>query len=91
LTVNLATVLYQSGQKDQALHELETAREQARRERLPESKGVFLRLGMLYAEFGRKAEARAALREYLNLTSAVGDKWTLAGRSNAAKELEALK
>jgi tetratricopeptide (TPR) repeat protein len=91
LTVNLATVLYQSGQKDQALHELETAREQARRERLPESKGVFLRLGMLYAEFGRKAEARAALREYLNLTSAIGDKWTLAGRGNAAKELEALK
>jgi tetratricopeptide (TPR) repeat protein len=91
LTVNLATVLYQNGQKDQALQELETAREQARRERLPESKGVFLRLGMLYAEFGRKAEARAALREYLNLTSAIGDKWTLAGRSNAAKELEVLK
>jgi len=91
LTINLATVLYQSGQKDQALHELEGAREQARRERLPESKAVFMRLGMLYAEFGRKSEARAALREYLDLTSAIGDKWTLAGRSNAAKELEVLK
>jgi predicted negative regulator of RcsB-dependent stress response len=91
LTINLATVLYQSGQKEQALHELEGARDQARRERLPESKAVFMRLGMLYAEFGRKAEARAALREYLDLTSAIGDKWTLAGRSNAAKELEVLK
>jgi predicted negative regulator of RcsB-dependent stress response len=91
LTVHLATVLYQNGQKDQALHELETARPQARRELLPESKGVFLRLGMLYAEFGRKAEARAALQQYLDLTSAFGDKWTLAGRSNAAKQLEVLK
>lgn len=91
LTVYLATVLYQGGQKEQALQELEKARDQARRERLPESKGVFLRLGMLYAEFGRKEEARAALREYLDLTSAVGDKWTLAGRSNAAKQLEALR
>src|SRR5205085_7794514 len=33
LTINLATVLYQSGQKDQALHELEGAREQRSEER----------------------------------------------------------
>jgi tetratricopeptide (TPR) repeat protein len=91
LTVHLATVLYQSGQKEQALHELEKARDQARRERLPESKGVFLRLGLLYAEFGRKTEARLALQEYMSLTSAIGDKWTLAGRTNAAKQLESLR
>jgi tetratricopeptide (TPR) repeat protein len=91
LTVNLAGALYQNGQKEQALQELESARAQATRERLPESKAVFLRLGMLYAEFGRKTEASAALREYLDLTSAIGDKWTLAGRSTAAKVLEGLK
>jgi tetratricopeptide (TPR) repeat protein len=91
LTVHLATVLYQSGQKNQALQELEQARPQARRERLPESKGVFLRLGLLYAEFGRKTDARLALQEYLSITSAFGDKWTLAGRSNAAKQLDVLR
>ncbi|HKP05580.1 MAG TPA: tetratricopeptide repeat protein [Chthoniobacterales bacterium] len=91
LTVNLAGALYQNGQKEQALQELESARAQATRERLPESKAVFLRLGMLYAEFGRKTEARAALREYLDLTSTFGDKWTLAGRGTAAKVLEGLK
>jgi hypothetical protein len=32
-----------------------------------------------------------ALREYLDLTSAIGDKWTLAGRSNATKQLDALR
>ncbi len=58
---------------------------------MPESKGVFLRLGLLYAEFGRKTDARLALQEYLSLTSAFGDKWTLAGRSNAAKQLETLR
>ena len=90
LTINLAIVLYQSGQKDRALRELENAREQARRELLPESKGVFWRLGMLYLESGRKDDARTALLEYLKLTSTMTDKWTLAGRSEAEKELGGL-
>jgi predicted negative regulator of RcsB-dependent stress response len=91
LTEKLAVVLYQAGQKDDALHELESVREQAQRELLPESKNVFLRLGMLYNELGRKDDARSALNEYLRSTAAINDKNTLASRSQAAKLLETLK
>lgn len=91
LTEKLAVVYYQAGQKDQALRELEAAQAQARRELLPESKSVFLRLGMLYVEQGRKDEARAATNEYLRLTTAINDKNTLASRNQASKLLESLK
>ena len=60
LTEKLAVVLYQAGQKADALRELESVRDQAQRELLPESKNVFLRLGMLYGELGRKEDARAS-------------------------------
>ena len=91
LTVNLAIVQYQSGQKDAALRELEGAKAQARKELLPESKGVFLRLGMLYNELGRKEESRVALREYITQTASINDKATNDGRNQANKLLEALK
>lgn len=91
LTEKLAVVLYQAGQKADALQELEGVRDQAERELLPESKSVFLRLGMLYSELGRKDDARSALIEYLRSTAAINDKNTLASRSQAAKVLETLK
>ncbi len=91
LTEKMAVVLYQAGQKAEALRELEGVREQAQRELLPESKSVFLRLGMLYNELGRKDDARSALNEYLRSTAAINDKATLAGRSQAVKLLESLK
>lgn len=91
LTERLAIVLYNSGQKEQALRELESARTQARGELLPESKAVFLRLGMLYAEAGRKDDARSALREYISLTAAIRDPQTAASRAQAARVLENLK
>ncbi|HEV7645737.1 MAG TPA: tetratricopeptide repeat protein [Pyrinomonadaceae bacterium] len=90
LTANLAIVLYQSGQKEEALRELESVRAQARTELLPEAKSVFLRLGMLYAELGRKDDARGAVREYLNLTSSFKDKTTLEDRAAAANLLKSL-
>jgi tetratricopeptide (TPR) repeat protein len=90
LTEKLAVVLYQNGQKDVALSELESARAQARKELLPESKSIFLRLGMLYAERGQKDEARIALREYLDLTSAIKDADTLADRGQAIKIFQSL-
>jgi tetratricopeptide (TPR) repeat protein len=90
LTTNLAIVLYQKGLKDVALRELEGAKAQARKEFLPESKAAFLRLGMLYAELGRKAEARSALQEYLGLTANFKDKFTLEDRSQANKVLKGL-
>jgi tetratricopeptide (TPR) repeat protein len=91
LTEKLAIVLYQAGQKADALQELERVRDQAERELLPESKSVFLRLGMLYSELGRKDDARSALNEYLRSTAAINDKNTLASRGQAAKLLESLK
>lgn len=91
LTVNIAVVRYMNAQKEDALRELETAKQQARNELLPESKSVFLRLGMLYYEGGRKDEARNALREYLSLTEALRDKATLANRTQARKLLDSIK
>ena len=91
LTEKLAIVYYQGNLKAEALKELEGAQAQARQELLPESKGVFLRLGMLYQEAGRKDEARNAFNEYLRLTASISDKNTIGYRSQASKFLEALR
>lgn len=91
LTEKLAIVLYQSNRKDEALRELESARAQARKELLPESKNVFLRLGMLYGELGRKPEARDALNEFLRQTASINEKNTLDARRQAAQLLENVK
>jgi tetratricopeptide (TPR) repeat protein len=91
LTNNIAIILYQIGQKDAALTELEGAREQARNELLPESKSVFFRLGMLYSEMNRSADARAAFQEYLAQTNGLSEKSVLNNRAQATKALERLK
>lgn len=91
LSVNLAIVLYQKGEKQQAVKELEAAREQSRREMLPESKSVFLRLGMLYAEQKRNDEAQAALKEFLKMTEGFTDIATMSERTNANRLLKSLE
>jgi len=91
LTEKLAIVYYQGNQKAEALKELEGAQAAARQELLPESKSVFLRLGMLYQEAGRKDEARNALNEYLRLTASISDKNTIGYRAQASKLLETLR
>ena len=91
LTEKLAVVLYQKGEKAAALRELEAAKEQAKTELLPESKTVLLRLGMLYAEFGRRPEARAVLQEYLNLTANLKDNVSLSDRQQAVNLLRGLQ
>lgn len=91
LTGKLAVALTLTGQKSEALRELENARVQARTELLPESKTVFLLLGMLYNEAGRKDDARAALNEYLKLTESIKVTATLDNRSKAARLLETLQ
>ncbi len=91
LTEKLAVVMYQSGNKVTALRELEAARNQAKAEFLPESKKVLLRLGMLYAEIGRKDDARAVLQEHLKLTAKMQDKISLADRKQAMELLKKLQ
>jgi hypothetical protein len=69
LTEKLAVVLYNQGRKQDALNELESARDRAKQELLPSAKTVFLRLGMLYAEAGNRQAAARDLNEFLALTS----------------------
>ncbi len=90
LTVNLAIVLYQNEQKEAAVRELESYRSQARKELLPEAKSLFLRLGMLYAELGKKEQARSTLQEYLSLTASIKDNATLSERAQANRALQGL-
>lgn len=88
MTEKIAVVLYQKGEKPAALAELEATRDQARRELLPESKQIFLRLGMLYAEAGRREDARRALTDFLNLTVNSADQ--AANRAQAATILKSI-
>lgn len=68
LTEKLAVVLYQGGQKQEALNQLNSVRAQARTETLPESRLVFYRIGLLNVELGQPQAARAAFQEFLTLT-----------------------
>jgi tetratricopeptide (TPR) repeat protein len=69
LSAKLAVVLYNENRKNDALTELESARERSLGEELADSKNVLLRLGMLYAELGDRDKARAALLDYLSQTN----------------------
>ena len=91
LTEKLVIVLYQQNRKTEALKELEDAQTQARRELLPESKTIFMRLGMLYAEAGQKDKAREALQEFLNVSNQTNDANTLQNRRKTAEMLKQLK
>lgn len=91
LTEKLAITLYQQNRKAEALRELEEARAQARRELLPESKNIFLRLGMLYGEAGQKDKARESLAEYLRITSGLNDKESTQNRKIADNLLKQLR
>ncbi len=68
LTEKLAVILYQGGQKQEALNELNAVRIQGRTETLPESRMIFYRLGLLNVELGHPQEARDAFQEFLALT-----------------------
>jgi tetratricopeptide (TPR) repeat protein len=91
LTEKLAVILYVQDRKGEALAELEGARNQARSELLPASKQLFLRLGQLYAELGRKEDAKGALEEYLASTNTVTDQATLDDRRQAAELLRKIR
>jgi tetratricopeptide (TPR) repeat protein len=91
LTEKLAVILYLQNRKPEALKELEGAKAQARAEMLPASKGVFLRLGMLYAELGRRDEARASLQEFLQFTRNSKSKMEMDDRRQAEELLKKLR
>lgn len=90
LTEKLAVILYQAGRKERALLELEAARARAADELLPEAKAVLFRLGLLYAEAGRNADARLALADFLAQTASFGDAGTLRDREVAGRVIARL-
>jgi tetratricopeptide (TPR) repeat protein len=91
LTEKLAVILYLQNRKPDALKELEGVKAQARVEMLAASKAVFLRLGMLYAELGRKDEARSSLQEFLQFTKNTQSKLELDDRRQAEELLRQLR
>ncbi|HQU85076.1 MAG TPA: tetratricopeptide repeat protein [Pyrinomonadaceae bacterium] len=91
LTEKLAVVLYQQNRKQDALKELESAKNQAKAEFLPSSKTVLLRLGMLYFEQGNRDEAKKVLQEYLKITSSLSDELTVNDRKQAVELLKKLQ
>jgi len=68
LTVRLAVILYQGGQKQEALNQLNAAQAHGRTDALPESRLIFYRQGLLNAELGHTQEARDSYLEFLSLT-----------------------
>lgn len=91
LTEKLAVVLYMQGRKQEALNELVGVREQAGREMLGDSKAVYFRLGLLYAELGNNAEARRNFQDFLAATETNRSTAIVAYRKQAASALSKLK
>lgn len=87
LTEKLAIILYQSGDKQRAIDELNSVQAQARTETLPESRLVFYRLGLLNAELGHSQEARTALQEFMSLTQNMGTPEINRARAQTESEL----
>lgn len=90
-TDNLAVVLYQTGRKDDALQELESARPLAENSWSPECTGALFHLGMLHAESGHSAAARMAFTSYLQRSEGASDPETQGQRRTAADALNRLK
>lgn len=91
LTEKLAVVLYQQNRKQDALRELESAKNQAKTEFLPTSKTVLLRLAMIYFEMGNREEAKKVLQDYLKLTGSLSDELSINDRKQAFELLKKLQ
>ncbi len=91
LTDMLAVILYSQGRKDEALAELEGARELALHEFGGTASMVFFHLGSLYAEMGRSADARAALEQFLRSSVNLRDPTTLAARTKTQSLLSGMR
>lgn len=75
-TTNMAVSLYISGQKEQALIELEKNQSRIEAEYTPLCKMSLFYLGQLYLELGRTTEARTALMDFLTASRPFYDSQT---------------
>ncbi|MBC7833681.1 MAG: tetratricopeptide repeat protein [Phycisphaerales bacterium] len=90
LSDRIGMVLEVDGQIDAAIAALEAGRPYAKTEVKSESRRLFFRLGALYAHTSRHAEARAALQEFLDLTTDYTDPGAAAMRDQARQILNQL-
>ncbi len=86
-TANLAVILYQANKRNEALAELEAIRDIVEQEYWSDAHRVLFLLGTLYDEMGRLAEAKAALKKYLQITDGHRDTATLDQRAKAKQAL----
>jgi tetratricopeptide (TPR) repeat protein len=82
-STNLAVVMYLGGAKIEALAELERVRPKALQSYSRGCLLALLRLGQLYAEFGRAEEGKVVLAEFLARTRSMTDQKTLRYREMA--------
>jgi len=90
LTGNLAVLLYLEGQKEAAAQELENLRQGGAVDSSPACGLALYRLGSLYLELGRPAEARRAFEDYLRASEASNVDLHRGARADAARTLESL-
>ena len=88
---NLAVVIYLAGRKAEALAELEAVRPLAGIEPSASCRMVPVRLGMLYEELGRKADALRAFEDYLRISAPFDDPETRAARETVRRRLAAAR
>lgn len=86
-TANLALVYYLQGDKASALAELETLPALVEQEYSPSCRIGLFHLGQLYREMGREEEGRAALEQFLAVTTTFHDERTQQFRANAQEIL----
>jgi Flp pilus assembly protein TadD len=86
-TDQLAIVLVRQNLRQEALTELESAKERALTDYTPASRLVIFHLGILYGEMGRKTEAYATLRQFMELTDGSSDPSITAARATAQRHL----
>ena len=90
ITGNLGVILYLDGQKEAAARELESVRRTDGLDRSPACELVLFRLGSLYLELGRPAEARSALLDYLRASAGSTAAFHREPRLNAERALGTL-
>lgn len=83
LTHKLAVILYAQGRRDDALTELESARDTAATEIQPEARMVLLRIGMIRFERGESGEAISALQAFMDATRGAATPMIQQGRQQA--------
>ena len=87
---NIAAILYLEGRRAEALAELEGVRSLTAAEPSGACRVALLRLGSMYADLGRDADAAHALEDYLRISAPFDDPETRALRQSVERQLTVL-